>query len=77
MRRFVHFHALRHPKEMGGPEVEAFLAHLATARQVSPSTPHQALCALLSCTGRCSRATPLLFRSVLYTLTVTHRPRGS
>ncbi len=47
VRRFVHFHALRHPKEMGGPEVEAFLAHLATARQVSPSTHHQALCALL------------------------------
>ncbi|MBS1135438.1 MAG: integron integrase family protein [Burkholderiaceae bacterium] len=47
VRRFVHFHALRHPKEMGGPEVEAFFAHLATARQVSPSTHHQALCALL------------------------------
>jgi integron integrase len=47
VRRFVHFHALRHPKEMGGPEVEAFLAHLANDRQVSPSTHHQALCALL------------------------------
>jgi integron integrase len=47
VRRFVHFHGLRHPKEMGGAEVEAFLAHLANARQVSPSTHHQALCALL------------------------------
>jgi hypothetical protein len=47
VRRFVHFHGLRHPKEMGGSEVEAFLAHLANARQVSPSTHHQALCALL------------------------------
>jgi site-specific recombinase XerD len=47
VRRFVHFHALRHPKEMGGAEVEAFLAHLANAHQVSPSTHHQALCALL------------------------------
>jgi len=47
VRRFVHFHALRHPKEMGGPEVEAFLAHLACTRQVSASTHHQALCALL------------------------------
>jgi integron integrase len=47
VRRFVHFHKLRHPKEMGGSEVEAFLTHLAHARQVSPSTHHQALCALL------------------------------
>ncbi len=47
VRRFVHFHALRHPKEMGGLEVESFLAHLANARQVSLSTHHQALCALL------------------------------
>ena len=47
VRRFVHFHALRHPKEMGGVEVETFLAHLANARHVSPSTHHQALCALL------------------------------
>lgn len=47
VRRFVHFHGLRHPRELGGPEVEAFLSHLASARQVSPSTHHQALCALL------------------------------
>jgi integrase len=47
VRRFVHFHGLRHPKEMDGPEVEAVLSHLATARQASPSTRHQALCALL------------------------------
>jgi len=47
VRRFVHFHGLRHPKEMGDAEVEAFLAHLANARQVSPSTHHQVLCALL------------------------------
>ena len=47
VRRFVHFHGLRHPKEMGGADVEAFLAHLANDRQVSPSTHHQALCALL------------------------------
>jgi integron integrase len=46
-RRFIRFHELRHPKEMGGPEVEAFLAHLANDRHVSPSTHHQALCALL------------------------------
>lgn len=47
VRRFVHFHGLRHPRDMGGAEVEAFLAHLANSRQVSSSTHHQALCALL------------------------------
>lgn len=32
---------------MGGPEVEAFLSHLATVRRVSASTQNQALAALL------------------------------
>lgn len=46
-RTFVRFHGLRHPREMGGPEVEAFLSWLATERKVSPSTHRQALSALL------------------------------
>jgi integron integrase len=32
---------------MGGPEVEAFLSHLATGERVAPSTQNQALAALL------------------------------
>ncbi len=47
VRAFVKFHGLRHPREMGATEVEAFLAHLADARQVSASTHKQALSALL------------------------------
>jgi len=47
VRRFVHFHQLRHPREMGGPQVEQFLAHLANQRQASASTHKQALSALL------------------------------
>jgi integron integrase len=46
-RAFVRFHGLRHPLELGGPEVERFLAWLATDRQVSASTHKQALSALL------------------------------
>ncbi len=46
-RRFIFFHGKRHPREMGGPEVEAFLSHLATERRVAPSTQNQALAALL------------------------------
>lgn len=46
-RRFVHFHGLRHPDELGGPEVTAFLSHLAVEGRVSASTQNQALSALL------------------------------
>jgi integrase len=38
---------IKHPKEMGFKEVEAFLTMLANERQVSPSTHRQALNALL------------------------------
>ncbi|MEJ2481481.1 MAG: integron integrase, partial [Acidihalobacter sp.] len=47
IRRFILFHEKRHPREMGAPEVEAFLTHLAVQRQVSASTQNQALSALL------------------------------
>ena len=46
-RHFIYFHGTRHPREMGGPEVEAFLSHLATEARVAPSTQNQALAALL------------------------------
>ena len=45
--RFILFHNKRHPKEMGGPEIEQFLTHLATARQVAASTQNQAFSAIL------------------------------
>ena len=38
---------MRHPRDMGAPEVEAFLTMLATERHVSASTHNQALSALL------------------------------
>lgn len=47
VRWFIRFHALRHPREMGRSEVEAFLTMLATDRKVAPSTHRQALSALL------------------------------
>jgi hypothetical protein len=30
IRRFIFFHGKQHPREMGGPQVETFLSHLAT-----------------------------------------------
>jgi len=47
VRRFIYFHKVRHPQEMGEPEINAFLTHLAVKDKVSASTQNQALCALL------------------------------
>lgn len=47
IRRFVLFHAKRHPAEMGQPEVTAYLTHLAVVDKVSASTQNQALSAIL------------------------------
>lgn len=44
---YIHQQGMRHPKDMGASEVESFLSHLATTRQVSASTQSQALAALL------------------------------
>ena len=56
MRRFILFHAKRHPNEMGTAEVAAFLHDLATTQNAAASTQNQALQALL-----------FLYREVLQT----------
>lgn len=47
IRSFIVFHGKRHPRDLGAPEVERFLTHLAVERRVSASTQNQALSALL------------------------------
>ena len=47
IRRYILANDKRHPREMGGVEVEAFLTRLATKDRVAPSTQAQALSALL------------------------------
>ncbi len=47
IRRYIRFHGLKHPREMGGPEVEAFLTALAVDNKVAASTQNQALSAVL------------------------------
>ncbi|MCY7277679.1 MAG: phage integrase N-terminal SAM-like domain-containing protein, partial [Phormidesmis sp. CAN_BIN44] len=47
IRRYILFHDKRHPKDMGTPEIEAFLTHLAVTNKVSASTQNQALSALI------------------------------
>jgi len=46
-KRFIKHSGLGHPREMGAPEVEAFLTYLATERRVSASTQNQPKAALL------------------------------
>jgi len=47
VKRFIYFHKVRHPAEMGEPEINAFLTHLAVKERVTASTQTQALSALL------------------------------
>ena len=47
IRWFIRYSGLRHPKDMGRPEVEAFLSMPATEHKVAASTHRQALSALL------------------------------
>lgn len=47
VRRFVHFHGMRHPAELGEREIAAFITDLAVSGNVAPSTQNQALAALL------------------------------
>ena len=47
IKRFIFFHGVRHPAEMGEPEINRFLTDLAVNKKVSASTQNQALSALL------------------------------
>ena len=47
VRRFIHFHGKRHPRELGALEVTAFLNHLVKNRDVAAAAQNQALSALL------------------------------
>jgi integron integrase len=47
VRRYIYFHDKRHPRDLGAPEVEAFLTDLAVVGKVAASTQNQALAALL------------------------------
>ena len=47
IKRYVIFHKMRHPRDMGRTEVESYLSHLVNIGSVSQSTHQQALSALL------------------------------
>jgi integron integrase len=47
IKRFIRFSGMRHPRDLGEPEVTAFLSHLASVQHVSSSTQNQAFSAIL------------------------------
>jgi integron integrase len=47
IRRYVRFHGMRHPAELGAGELSRFLSNLAVEGRVSASTQNQALASLL------------------------------
>ena len=40
IKRFILFQRKRHPRELGGAEIEAYLTHLAEDRKVAALRPH-------------------------------------
>jgi len=43
IKRYLVFHHMRHPRDMGVTDIESFLSHLAVKEKVSSSTQNQAL----------------------------------
>jgi len=47
IKRFLRFYKLRHPRDMGAPEIRAYLSYLAVEKNVAASTQNVARSALL------------------------------
>ena len=47
IKRFIYFHGVRHPREMGEREVTAFLNSLVAERRLAAATQNQALSSIL------------------------------
>lgn len=47
VKKFVLYHNKKHPKEMGGEEIQQFISHLSVDNNVSASTQNQALQGIL------------------------------
>ena len=47
IKRYIYFHGKRHPKELGAPDIEAFLTHLAVVGKVAAATQNLAKSSIL------------------------------
>jgi len=48
IKRYIHFHDLKHPKGMSEKRIISYLSYLANKRNVAVLTPNQALCAIIN-----------------------------
>jgi integron integrase len=66
VRRYVRFHGMRHPADLGDGDIASFIDHLTSERDVSAATQNQAVSALLflyrEVLGRPVRLPPGLLR---------------
>ncbi len=53
VRRFIYFHGVRHPDDMGEQEINAFLTHLAVDERGAPPRRHRPSRHCCSCTETC------------------------
>jgi hypothetical protein len=53
IKRYIFFHNVRHPDQMGAAEVEAYLTHLAVKEHVAASTRTRPSAPSCSCIVRC------------------------
>lgn len=65
VRRYIHYHRGRHPREMGATEITEFLSYLATKKQVAASTQNQALNALVFLYKQVLEKDPGVFEGVI------------
>jgi len=54
IKQFIFYHDKKHPRHLGGAEINRFLTHLAVKKKVSASTQNQALCAIVFPASRIS-----------------------
>jgi len=47
VRQYILYHQKRHPREMGAPEINAFITYLVNQKNISASTQNQAISAIL------------------------------
>ncbi len=65
VKRFIHFHGNRHPRDMGSNEISQFLSHLANDRRVSSATQNQALNAIVFLYKNVLEQDPGVFENVI------------
>lgn len=72
--RYIRYHGVRHPTELGETEIVAYLTYLADERRVSRSTQMQALSALMLLYREVLRLPIADLRSVLHSTSPTRLP---